>query len=73
MNTYEVKWIRCPTAYNSTCLLYVDAISDEAAVLLAQDHIRRHLLIGDHVKIEASIYQPPSATLGRVLQGKPTP
>jgi hypothetical protein len=71
MKTYEVQWIRCPTNYNPTNLLYVEAVDEMAAETLARDYIKRRLGVGDWLSIKVSEYVPPSASLGRVLEGKP--
>jgi hypothetical protein len=71
MQTYEVKWTRCPTAYNPSYMLYVEAVDAEAAKVLARDHVKRRLGVGDWVKIEVFEYVAPDASLGRILDGAP--
>lgn len=70
MKTFEVQWTRCPTRYNPTNLLYVEAANTKDAETLAKDHIKRVFGIGDWIQVIANEYVPPPASMGRVLSHK---
>jgi hypothetical protein len=65
MIEFKVKWTLCPTAYNPTQVLFVEAADAAAAEAIARDHIERKHGVGGWVKFETVPAEAPPA--GRVL------
>ena len=66
MREFRVEWTKCPTAYNATNVLFIEANSKEDAEAVARDHIERKLGIGDWLKIVVT--EPVQVPAGRVVK-----
>jgi hypothetical protein len=69
MNEYRVQWTKCPTAYNTTHVLFVEAGTPADAEAVARNHIERKLGVGGWIKFEVAPVEPVPA--GRVLEDRP--
>ena len=52
MIEYEVQWTPCPTAYNETRVIFIEAANPDDAKEIARDHIKRRHGIGGWIKFE---------------------
>lgn len=63
MNEYRIQWTQCPTAYNDSHILFVEAANPADALAIARDHIERKFGV-NWLKLEVG--ESPSVPAGKV-------